>query len=57
MSFRVEKSFRLFFTVNNIFDRDPPLAPNGVLSTFTPTNPALYDVVGRQFTAGVDVSF
>lgn len=56
-SWRIDKRFRLFFTVNNLFDRDPPLAPNGTLVTFIPTNPQLYDVIGRHFTAGVNLSF
>lgn len=54
---RLNDGFRFFLTVNNLFDRDPPLAPNGTLFTFIPTNPLLYDVIGRQFTAGVNLKF
>jgi iron complex outermembrane receptor protein len=57
ISFDIEKKFRLFLTVNNLFDRDPPLAPNGTLVTFNPTNPQLYDVIGRYLTAGVTLKF
>jgi outer membrane receptor protein involved in Fe transport len=56
-SYRVADRFKLFVTVNNLFDRDPPLAPNGTLVTFVPTNPQLYDVIGRHFTAGVTLTF
>lgn len=53
----VNKDFRFFVTVNNLFDRDPPLAPTGTLFTFVATNQQLYDVVGRRFTAGVNLKF
>lgn len=48
----------LFLTVNNLFDRDPPL----VYGTTTPgrdlsTETSLYDTNGRQFTAGVRFQF
>jgi outer membrane receptor protein involved in Fe transport len=54
---QLDEGFRFFVTVNNLFDRDPPLAPGGTLFTFIPTNPLLYDVIGRQFTAGVNLKF
>lgn len=54
---RLKDGYRFFLTVNNLFDRAPPLAPNGTLFTFIPTNPLLYDVTGRQFTAGVNIKF
>ncbi|WP_454798296.1 TonB-dependent receptor plug domain-containing protein [Novosphingobium lindaniclasticum] len=56
-SYRVGENFRFYATINNLFDRDPPLAPNGTLVTFIPTNPQLYDVIGRQFTAGINLTF
>lgn len=56
-SVELKQGYRFFLTVNNLFDRDPPLAPNGTLFTFIPTNPLLYDVIGRQFTAGVNIKF
>lgn len=51
---RAEKA-ELFLTVNNLFDRKPPLVVSG---TSTPgVNPAtlanLYDIEGRRFTVGV----
>ena len=47
-----------FVTINNLLDKKPPLVPsiaNPGLSF--PTTLALYDVVGRQFTAGVRFKF
>lgn len=56
-SFSVKPGFRFFVTVNNLFDRDPPLAPKGSLIIFNPTNATLYDVIGRYMTAGVKLRF
>lgn len=56
-AWNVNKGFRFFVTVNNLFDRDPPLAPTGTLFTFVATNQQLYDVIGRRFTAGVNLKF
>ncbi len=53
----IKPGFRFFVTVNNLFDKKPPLAPIGTLIIFNRTNPALYDVVGRYMTAGVKVRF
>jgi iron complex outermembrane recepter protein len=57
LGYHVNENFRFFLTVNNLFDRDPPLAPTGTLITFVPTNQQLYDVIGRRFTAGVNLKF
>jgi len=48
----------IFFTVNNLFDATPPeffqtTVPGLGLGTLQ----ILYDTTGRQFTAGVRVSF
>jgi hypothetical protein len=53
-------SAELFATVNNAFDRAPPLAPQpyfvfGVSSG--QTNPSLFDVVGRQYSVGARMRF
>lgn len=46
----------LYFTVNNLFDQDPPIAPT--LSNNMPqTNFGLYNVLGRAYTAGLRVKF
>jgi len=44
---------QLYGAVNNLFDNDPP---NYINSAFGPTNPVLYDVVGRTFRLGVRVA-
>ncbi|MCA0202180.1 MAG: TonB-dependent receptor, partial [Proteobacteria bacterium] len=46
----------LFLTVSNLLDKDPPVVatgPGGFPYAATPTNPGLYDVLGRMFRAGV----
>jgi iron complex outermembrane recepter protein len=54
------KKFQVYANINNLFDRDPPILPNGPPGTLTPA-PALltgsYDYVGRAFTAGVRFKF
>lgn len=49
--------FEFFTTVNNLFDKDPPLVPGTVPGVNLPTNIALYDVIGRSYTAGVRFKF
>ncbi|MEZ5735520.1 MAG: TonB-dependent receptor [Novosphingobium sp.] len=46
-----------FTTVNNLFDKDPPLIPGTVPGVNLPTNISTYDVVGRAYTAGVRFKF
>ncbi|MEJ0039705.1 MAG: TonB-dependent receptor [Gammaproteobacteria bacterium] len=53
-------SAELFFTVNNLFDRDPPVAASpwfvfGVANGST--NASVFDVIGRQYNAGIRVQF
>ncbi|PNQ01408.1 TonB-dependent receptor [Sphingobium sp. SA916] len=50
-------NFEFFATVNNLFDKKPPLIPGTVPGVNPPTNIAVYDIVGRAFTAGVRVKF
>src|SRR5690606_8318606 len=47
-----------FFSVSNLFDRDPPFAP-GAFFVFgtSSTNTSLYDVVGRAYSLGVRMQF
>jgi len=50
----------LFLTVNNLFDRAPNYAPNSffVFGTYQgATNPGLFDLMGRQYTAGIRFEF
>jgi outer membrane receptor protein involved in Fe transport len=51
-------SIEIYGHITNLFDRDPPLAPNYTDFTgATPTNKTVYDVLGRRFSAGVTVRF
>ena len=51
------RKFEPFLTINNLFDRNPPLIPGTVPGVNLPTNIAVYDIVGRTFTAGVRFKF
>ncbi|WP_243848286.1 TonB-dependent receptor domain-containing protein [Sphingomonas insulae] len=58
-SFDIAKSFTLRISVNNLFDRDPPVIPDsrnllGLLRNNTMYN---YDLLGRQIVAGASVRF
>lgn len=46
-----------YLNIQNILDRDAPFAPNTGGATPLPTNPNLYDQVGRMFRVGVRVEF
>lgn len=46
-----------FLTVNNLFNRKPPLAPQGAVTIPRQTNPYFYDMVGRYFTVGARARF
>ncbi len=52
-----EHKFDAFVTINNLFDREPPLLPNGQPGQQYPTSQAIYDVVGRYFTTGLRFEF
>jgi outer membrane receptor protein involved in Fe transport len=47
------RGFEIFGTINNLFDRDPPIAPE----TQFPTNPVYFDTIGRYFRVGGRVRF
>jgi iron complex outermembrane recepter protein len=47
----------VFFTVNNLFDKQFPLIPGTIPGVNIPTALSLYDTVGRAFTVGVRVKF
>lgn len=51
--------YEAYLTVNNLFDRDPPASPTrvGTPVSILNTNPTLYDIVGRFYTAGVRFTF
>ncbi|MDP1027639.1 TonB-dependent receptor [Sphingomonas sp. KR1UV-12] len=58
-SFDIAERFTFRLSVNNVFDRDPPLVPNsrsvlGLLRSNTMFN---YDLLGRQLVAGINARF
>lgn len=50
-------NFQFFTTINNLFDKQPPIIPSTVVANNLPTNLAIYDTVGRSFTACVRFKF
>lgn len=59
-SWKVSKNIRLNLSVNNLFDKQPPIVGNTIGTTGTNsgnTFPQNYDVVGRYFTVGATVKF
>jgi iron complex outermembrane receptor protein len=57
--FEVEgRRLTAFVTINNLWDREPPLVPNtrepGLIF---PSLQTIYDVIGRYYTAGVQLRF
>lgn len=50
-------TFEPFLTINNLFDRDPPLVPGTIPGVNLPTIISVYDTVGRAFTAGLRFKF
>ena len=49
-----DNELQLFWVVNNLLDKDPPIAPGG---NAYPTNPVFFDTLGRRFRAGVRIAF
>jgi iron complex outermembrane receptor protein len=47
------RSTLLFLNVTNLFDRDPPLAPDWGFVGSVHTNEGLFDVLGRRYTLGL----
>jgi outer membrane receptor protein involved in Fe transport len=58
-SVEVKKGVAFRLGVNNLFDKDPPVIAQGLLSSFGNGNtyPGVYDVAGRTFFVGVSASF
>jgi len=49
-TYTLRKDVTAYFKVDNLFDRDPAKSPNYA-------NPALYDIIGRMYRAGVRFRF
>ncbi|MEO8464632.1 MAG: TonB-dependent receptor [Gammaproteobacteria bacterium] len=49
-----KSQLQVFWAVNNLFDKDPPVAPGG--NAF-PTNPVFFDTIGRRVRAGLRMNF
>jgi outer membrane receptor protein involved in Fe transport len=54
-SYNVSKQLMVYFKIDNLADRDPEPAPQANPSFAI--NPALYDVVGRTYRAGLRYNF
>ena len=48
---------QVFLTVNNLFNKEPPIVPSIPYGGYRATNFSLYDVVGRYMTFGVSAKF
>lgn len=48
---------QLFGTINNLFDKQPPIVPTIPYGAYRGTNFSLYDVVGRYMTVGARMKF
>lgn len=48
---------QFFLTINNLFDRQPPIVPTIPYGGYRATNFALYDVIGRYITVGFQAKF
>lgn len=53
------EQLEVFANVNNLFDRDPVIAPGGIGRTGVGLgiNTGLYDILGRRFTVGLNYTF
>lgn len=59
-SWQVTKNVKLSLTVNNLFDKQPPLVGTGIgpgATNFGNTFPTAYDIIGRRYTATVQANF
>ena len=49
-AFDITENFTLFGSINNLFDKNPPMAPGG---NGYPTNPVYFDTYGRTWRVGI----
>jgi outer membrane receptor protein involved in Fe transport len=52
-SYAISDQLTGFFTINNLFDRDPPPNPSYLIDSSSYGNRTLYDLIGRMYTIGV----
>ena len=48
-----DQTLQFFAVINNLFDKEPPFAPEGQY----PTNPTYFDQIGRTYRLGARISF
>lgn len=53
----VAKNLQIFATVNNLFDRDPPVAAGNGANNNGGTNPIYFDTLGRFYRLGFRTNF
>jgi outer membrane receptor protein involved in Fe transport len=51
------EQLQVFMTINNLFNKEPPIVPSIPYGGYRATNFSLYDVVGRYITFGVSAKF
>lgn len=51
------KNIEAYLTVNNLFNKAPPVAPSVTTATYYPTNVYIYDMYGRYYVAGLRFQF
>jgi outer membrane receptor protein involved in Fe transport len=58
-TWQVTKNFKLSGTINNAFNKNPPLVGTGIGdgSNYGNTFPQVYDVIGRRFTVSATATF
>jgi outer membrane receptor protein involved in Fe transport len=48
-----DRGLSAFFSITNLFDRDPPPTPSFLIAGSSYSNRTLYDLIGRQYTLGL----
>lgn len=56
-AYNLSKNITLRAIVNNLFDKDPPLRPNGAGFVNGNTYPVVYDALGRKVSVGLTAKF
>lgn len=52
-----ERSYEVYLTANNLFDKAPPIIPSYFIYGTLATNYQIYDMIGANYTAGVRLRF